>query len=123
MATLSVGHSFHTKHGSLPGRRPSRNPTSVSCHSRDPIGSPDSDEKRKAKQIKPWILGPYAEMEKLGKYLKDNLSPKQKGDWKDLFLMSFSFAVYVYISQQLVCAYFAHFPMIQLLRRQGGETS
>ncbi|KAL5066457.1 hypothetical protein RYX36_028194 [Vicia faba] len=37
-----------------------------------------------------------------------NLSPQQqKGDWKDLFLMSISFAVYVYISQKLVCAYCA----------------
>lgn len=35
----------------------------------------------------------------------ENLSPQQKGDWKDLLLMSISFAVYVYISQKLVCAY------------------
>ncbi|CAA6659146.1 unnamed protein product [Spirodela intermedia] len=34
-------------------------------------------------------------------------SPKQKGDWKDVLLMSLSFAVYVYISQKLVCAYCA----------------
>lgn len=44
--------------------------------------------------------------EKLGKKAKQNLSPQQKGDWKDLLLMSLSFAVYVYISQKLVCAYF-----------------
>lgn len=37
----------------------------------------------------------------------NNSSPQQKGDWKDLFLMSISFAVYVYISQKLVCAYCA----------------
>nr|XP_004506316.1 uncharacterized protein LOC101488893 [Cicer arietinum] len=37
----------------------------------------------------------------------NNLNPQQKGDWKDLFLMSISFAVYVYISQKLVCAYCA----------------
>ncbi|MED6119311.1 hypothetical protein PIB30_010551 [Stylosanthes scabra] len=38
---------------------------------------------------------------------KQILSPEQKGgDWKDLVLMSLSFAVYVYISQKLVCAYF-----------------
>jgi hypothetical protein len=44
---------------------------------------------------------------KFGKILRESLSPKQKGDWKDLTLMSLSFAVYVYISQKLVCAYFA----------------
>ncbi|KAH7653814.1 hypothetical protein IHE45_19G104200 [Dioscorea alata] len=49
----------------------------------------------------------YGEVEKLGKGLKECLSPKQKGDWKDVFLMSFSFAVYVYISQKIVCAYCA----------------
>lgn len=49
------------------------------------------------------------DIEKVGKRVKQNLSPqqKQKGDWKDLLLMSISFAVYVYISQMLVCAYFA----------------
>lgn len=46
----------------------------------------------------------------IGKRLQKmkNLSPQQqKGDWKDLFLMSISFSVYVYISQKLVCAYCA----------------
>ena len=41
--------------------------------------------------------------EKMGKTLK----PEKKGDMKDLMLMSLSFAVYVYISQLMVCAYFA----------------
>ncbi|KAF2618460.1 hypothetical protein F2Q68_00041362 [Brassica cretica] len=41
--------------------------------------------------------------EKMGK----NLKPEKKGDMKDLMLMSLSFAVYVYISQLMVCAYFA----------------
>ncbi|KAI5681087.1 hypothetical protein M9H77_02314 [Catharanthus roseus] len=53
------------------------------------------DEKRNLKQI---FLG-------FGKGLKDSLSPKQKGDRKDLTLMCLSFAVYVYISQKIVCAY------------------
>ncbi|KAK9741263.1 hypothetical protein RND81_03G093200 [Saponaria officinalis] len=37
--------------------------------------------------------------------VKESLSPKQKGDWKDVLLMSISFAVYVYMSQKIVCAY------------------
>ncbi|KAJ0253563.1 RNA/RNP complex-1-interacting phosphatase [Hirschfeldia incana] len=44
-----------------------------------------------------------SEAEKIGKKLK----PEKKGDMKDLMLMSLSFAVYVYISQLMVCAYFA----------------
>ncbi|CAN1316751.1 hypothetical protein LINPERPRIM_LOCUS30180 [Linum perenne] len=44
-------------------------------------------------------------VDKFRKGFKESLSPKQKGDWKDVVLMSFSFAVYVYMSQQLVCAY------------------
>ena len=54
------------------------------------------------------LLKLFNGFEKVGKKLKQNLSPQQqKGDWKDLLLMSLSFAVYVYISQKLVCAYFA----------------
>ncbi|KAJ4767398.1 RNA/RNP complex-1-interacting phosphatase [Rhynchospora pubera] len=47
-----------------------------------------------------------------GKGLRENLSPKQKGDWKDLVLMSLSFAVYIYVSQQIVCTYCAWISMI-----------
>ncbi|CAL4929821.1 unnamed protein product [Urochloa decumbens] len=49
---------------------------------------------------------------KAGMAARDSLSPKQKGDWKDVTLMSFSFAVYVYISQKLVCTYCAWLSMI-----------
>ncbi|XP_021890804.1 uncharacterized protein LOC110809318 [Carica papaya] len=56
--------------------------------------------------------GLFGKTEKVGKLLKEklnlDLNPKQKGDWKDLMLMSLSFAVYVYISQQIVSAYFAY---------------
>ncbi|KAG7565364.1 hypothetical protein ISN44_As10g020600 [Arabidopsis suecica] len=45
-----------------------------------------------------------SEAGKIGKNLKPE---KKKGDVKDLMLMSISFAVYVYISQLLVCAYFS----------------
>ncbi|KAE9590454.1 hypothetical protein Lal_00023401 [Lupinus albus] len=65
------------------------------------------DRKNKDKGGKLRVLKMFSGFEKLGKRLKQNLSPQQKGDWKDLFLMSLSFAVYVYISQKLVSAYFA----------------
>ncbi|KAM3230099.1 hypothetical protein ACQJBY_060725 [Aegilops geniculata] len=44
---------------------------------------------------------------KAGMDVRESLSPKQKGDWKDVALMSLSFAVYVYISQKIVCTYCA----------------
>uniref|UniRef100_A0A7N0USN1 Uncharacterized protein n=1 Tax=Kalanchoe fedtschenkoi TaxID=63787 RepID=A0A7N0USN1_KALFE len=47
------------------------------------------------------------ELEKIVKGLRASLSPKQKGDGKDMLLMSLSFAVLVYISQRIVCAYCA----------------
>ncbi|MCO5610369.1 hypothetical protein L7F22_064605 [Adiantum nelumboides] len=37
--------------------------------------------------------------------LAGNMAPREKGDIRDVILMSLSFAVYVYISQKLVCAY------------------
>ncbi|KAF0915820.1 hypothetical protein E2562_039056 [Oryza meyeriana var. granulata] len=40
------------------------------------------------------------------------VQPQEKGDWKDVTLMSFSFAVYVYISQKIVCTYCAWISMI-----------
>jgi hypothetical protein len=33
------------------------------------------------------------------------MAPRKKGDIQDVILMSISFALYVYISQKLVCAY------------------
>lgn len=33
------------------------------------------------------------------------MAPREKGDIRDVILMSLSFAVFVYISQRLVCAY------------------
>uniref|UniRef100_A0A0A9CZX3 Uncharacterized protein n=1 Tax=Arundo donax TaxID=35708 RepID=A0A0A9CZX3_ARUDO len=54
----------------------------------------------------------WAAVVKGGMAARESLSPKQKGDWKDVTLMSFSFAVYVYISQKLVCTYCAWLSMI-----------
>lgn len=53
--------------------------------------------------IKRAVTRIISEAGKIGK----NLKPEKKGDMKDLMLMSLSFAVYVYISQLMVCAYFA----------------
>lgn len=77
----------------------------TSCQSRE---SRNLESKKREKQINNGVFPKFIfGVGKFGKGLKDNLSPKQKGDWKDLTLMSLSFAVYVYISQKLVCAYCA----------------
>lgn len=72
----------------------------VSCQNRHP-NNPKGSKEDKGVMLQKVLFG----VEKLGKGLQDNLSPKQKGDWKDLTLMSLSFAVYVYMSQKIVCAY------------------
>lgn len=78
-------------------------------HSREPFQGTNKleakEENKEGKQVS--FPKSFVGFEKLGKSLRENLSPKQKGDWKDLTLMSLSFAVYVYISQKIVCAYFA----------------
>lgn len=114
MAALSIGHSFHTRHGVVLHNKPtSRTKVSVSCESRKPVGESSDNKKKKEKEEegKPWVVGLFGDVEKFGRGLKNCLSPKRKGDWKDLMLMSFSFAVYVYISQKLVCAYCAWMSM------------
>lgn len=116
MAALSIKHSFHSKKSTIPHIKPSsKNQFSVSCQIREPIGSSDVKIKKKKtdKEERPWVLGVYGEVEKAGRRLKDSLSPKKKGDWQDLMLMSLSFAVYVYISQKLVCAYCAWMSMVK----------
>lgn len=71
------------------------------------MNNSNSEERKKEMRGKLGFLKLLNSFEKLGKRVKQNLSPQQKGDWKDLLLMSLSFAVYVYISQKLVCAYCA----------------
>lgn len=73
----------------------------------DPLTSETKKEKEKEKKEKGLLPKLIVSVENFGKRLKDSLSPKQKGDWKDLMLMSLSFAVYVYMSQKIVCAYCA----------------
>lgn len=56
-----------------------------------------------------WIVGNFSRIGRKVKSkvekVRENLSPKQKGDWKDVVLMGLSFAVYIYISQKIVLAY------------------
>ncbi|KAJ0973603.1 hypothetical protein J5N97_015568 [Dioscorea zingiberensis] len=111
-----------------------RSRTSLSCQSQllpDPPPSPGDDQekrqvdqksdqkdrkeekkKKKKKEYRSLVHLMYGEAGNFGRALKESLSPKHKGDWKDLFLMSFSFAVYVYISQKIVCAYCAWMAML-----------
>ena len=113
-SALSVSPSFQIKNSSNqiePRNRTSGRRTHIpqsTCHGREPIDTTLNSEKKKdEKQGKQSVLQFLADFKDLGKNVKENLSPKQKGDWKDLMLMSLSFAVYVYISQKLVCAYCA----------------
>lgn len=80
----------------------------LSCDSRGPMDDSNPEGKKEIIGVgKLGFLKLMNRFEKIGKKVKQNMSPQQKGDWKDLLLMSLSFAVYVYISQQLVCAYYA----------------
>lgn len=86
----------------------------VSCQNRDPIDPSDAKAKKERKEDEKGLKKLHKLMggvEKLGEVLQDNLSPKRKGDWKDVMLMSLSFAVYVYMSQKIVCAYCAWISM------------
>ncbi|KAL3537450.1 hypothetical protein ACH5RR_000816 [Cinchona calisaya] len=115
MAALFIGHCFHSKSSSRQLLQPKNDPRiimSVSCENRqssDPLNTEVAKkEKKEHKRILPEL---FLSVDKFGKGLRDNLSPKQKGDWKDLTLMSLSFALYVYISQKLVCTYCAWMSM------------
>ncbi|PIA53633.1 hypothetical protein AQUCO_00900302v1 [Aquilegia coerulea] len=112
MAALSIRRSLCYKNKStLSGKRmrKSRRNIYFSCLSSEPILRLSSDPKKSNDQEKIKVSKIFSRLsvgvEKLGKGLKDSLSPKKKGDWKDVMLMSISFAVYVYISQKIVTAY------------------
>ncbi|XAR63456.1 hypothetical protein NMG60_11023395 [Bertholletia excelsa] len=113
MAALSIVNDVCSRNSSiqeLKGKNCSRRDLiHISCQSRLPIDRPSPQmmagkENENYKALVPMFL---VSVRKLGKRVKESLSPKQKGDWKDLVLMSLSFAVYVYISQKIVCAYCA----------------
>ncbi|KAI4333107.1 hypothetical protein L6164_017954 [Bauhinia variegata] len=113
MAALSVDHYCHRRKGpnhELSRRNRPRIVILSSFQCKVPGDNSNPEEKKDLKgklSLLKFING----FQKLGKSLKQNLSPQQKGDWKDLFLMSLSFAVYVYISQMLVSAYYAWISM------------
>ncbi|KAI8545845.1 hypothetical protein RHMOL_Rhmol07G0069500 [Rhododendron molle] len=111
MAALPTGHCFPSRNWSTQELKIKKCPrilfSLISC--RRPIYPLTSETKKEKEKEKKGLLPKLiiASVENFGKKLKDNLSPKQKGDWKDLMLMSLSFAVYVYMSQKIVCAYCA----------------
>ncbi|KAG8391229.1 hypothetical protein BUALT_Bualt01G0166100 [Buddleja alternifolia] len=82
----------------------------ASCENRDPFNAKTNKENKEDHSKGLSVLQQFIEV---GKGLKNTLSPKQKGDWKDIALMSLSFAVYVYMSQKIVCAYCAWMSMLR----------
>nr|XP_009801567.1 PREDICTED: uncharacterized protein LOC104247301 [Nicotiana sylvestris]XP_016463767.1 PREDICTED: uncharacterized protein LOC107786773 [Nicotiana tabacum] len=116
MASISFSHSFHSKNTTPTIQECHTKCTTprsfsilISCQNRESSDLKNAKaEKQINKENKKGVLPQLIfDVEKLGNGLRDNLSPKHKGDWKDLTLMSLSFAVYVYISQKIVCAYCA----------------
>ncbi|KAL0924755.1 hypothetical protein M5K25_005611 [Dendrobium thyrsiflorum] len=114
MALFSFCHSLHSINPiplSRPDRRTKQDFLPCRSHLSPPPGSKERKEKESRRRWTPAQI--YSRAEKLGKELKETMSPKQKGDWKDVALMSFSFAVYIYISQRIVCAYCAWISTIE----------
>ncbi|GMI71899.1 hypothetical protein like AT3G52070 [Hibiscus trionum] len=111
MAALCVNPTFHYKN--VPFQHPKsrsmnrRHRISVvsSCESNEPAERSNSKTNEKEKRHWVWFFEVLSGVQRFGRGLKENMSPKQKGDWKDVMLMSLSFVVYVYMSQMLVCAY------------------
>ncbi|OEL22414.1 hypothetical protein BAE44_0016569 [Dichanthelium oligosanthes] len=120
LGMLTINATPHVSRGSR--RRPditvSRPRSYVLCQSRLPTEPPVSGGGGGGggKKGRPWWAATAERLRgdvvKAGMAARESLSPKQKGDWKDVTLMSFSFAVYVYISQKLVCTYCAWISMI-----------
>ncbi|XVE76741.1 hypothetical protein DITRI_Ditri13aG0005700 [Diplodiscus trichospermus] len=113
MAALSVNHPFYYKNSSVQELKSKRRNfprclVVLSCQNNEPTEKSKSTTTKKEQKEKRQI---FAGLQKFGRGLKETMSPQQKGDWKDLMLMSFSFAVYVYMSQKIVCAYFAWMSM------------
>ncbi|KAJ9685669.1 hypothetical protein PVL29_017629 [Vitis rotundifolia] len=114
-AALLIGKTFHTKNRSIQELRDRPNPripTFLCCQNQGDIDELES-KTVKGKENRPLVLRVFAGVAKFGEGLRENLSPKQKGDWKDLVLMSLSFAVYVYMSQRIVCAYCVWMSMVK----------
>ncbi|KAJ4711600.1 putative RNA/RNP complex-1-interacting phosphatase [Melia azedarach] len=119
MASLSIGHSFLTiksssNHQETKSKNCPRFLVHLACQNHEPVeetSTPKTKKEEKGSRNLRLVSRLFTGVEKFGKGLKKNLSPQQKGDWKDLVLMSLSFAVYVYISEMIVCAYFSWMSM------------
>uniref|UniRef100_A0A0D9VRA4 Uncharacterized protein n=1 Tax=Leersia perrieri TaxID=77586 RepID=A0A0D9VRA4_9ORYZ len=114
IATLPPARSSCRRRG---GRTSSRQrSSSFRCQSRPPSEPPAGGDGGGGGKKSAWwaAMGErvFGDAAKAGRAVRESLSPKQKGDWKDVTLMSFSFAVYVYISQKIVCTYCAWISMI-----------
>ncbi|EOX96654.1 RNA/RNP complex-1-interacting phosphatase, putative [Theobroma cacao] len=117
-AALSVHHSFYYKNSSaqeLKSRSRTRNCPRIlivlSCQNNEPIERSTTKAKKGKDEKRQLFALVFTGVQKFGRGLKENMSPQQKGDWKDVMLMSLSFAVYVYMSQKIVCAYVAWMSM------------
>ncbi|KAL5708214.1 hypothetical protein ACHQM5_019033 [Ranunculus cassubicifolius] len=113
MAAFSVRNSFYYKRKPASINRPNpRSSITCCCQSHEQLRFSDPKKKKEGGKLSKIFSGVFGGVEKLGKGLKESLSPKSKGDWKDVMLMSISFAVYVYISQLLVTAYCSWMAML-----------
>ena len=116
---LLIGKNFCTNNRSiqeLKNRPNPRIPTSLRCQNRGNTEELESKTDKGGENNRPTPLLLqvfFAGVVKFGEGLRENLSPRQKGDWKDLVLMSLSFAVYVYMSQRIVCAYCVWMSMLK----------
>ncbi|XP_020580215.1 uncharacterized protein LOC110024535 [Phalaenopsis equestris] len=109
MASFSLSPSLHRINPIHPRKPAQQTKLAAVLPCRSHLSPPPENKESKGKEIhlRRTASMIYSKVEKLGRELKEALSPKQKGDWKDVALMSFSFAVYIYISQRIVCAYCA----------------
>ncbi|CAN7015398.1 unnamed protein product [Brassica oleracea var. botrytis] len=93
MAALSTFyHQLCAHHNHCTTRHGVRSLTVMSCQKQK---SPEES----GGVVQRTVIRMISEAGKIGK----NLKPEKKGDMKDLMLMSLSFAVYVYISQLMIC--------------------
>lgn len=66
---------------------------------------PKSPKERKPEATLEKILMQKLKLDKAMDEIVGFMAPREKGDIRDVILMSLSFSVFIYISQRLVCAY------------------
>ncbi|GAQ90559.1 hypothetical protein KFL_006560030 [Klebsormidium nitens] len=87
------------------GMRPTKGNGPSSLKATDPaLGSAQAGEEEPVMQK---VKLPKIDMKALSDQAWGFMTPQTKGDAKDIFYCSLSFAVLVYMSQRLVCAYCA----------------